>query len=132
MTHILLSNLTSSWPLSREYQLFHCTILSFLTYGRIFRPGLFPLRMLHISRMLSLTTVSYPTNRIPYDCFVPHEFVSFTSVRLNAFHCECSYLYECVFLFPFRNAFYSAKMFPCEMRSTQRKCSLANGLSYDS
>ena len=77
----------------------------------------------------SLTTVSYPTNRIPYDCFVPHEFVSFTSVRLNAFHCECSYLYECVFLFPFRNAFYSAKMFPCEMRSTQRKCSLANGLS---
>ena len=127
----------------REYQPFHCTILSFLTYGRIFRPGLFPLRMLYISRMFSLTTVlsheSYPV-RLVYSLrlfrtVVPHEFVSFTNGCLNAFHCECSFLCECVFLcenVPFRNVIYSAKMFPFVMQSTLRKCALANGLFYGS
>ena len=112
----------------REYQLFHCAILSFLTYGRMFRPGLFPYEC-------SISHEYYPTNRIPYDwfipqefvsltnvilydCFVPPEFVSSTNGCLNAFHCERSFLCECVFLcenVPFRNAFYSAKMFPFVM-----------------
>ena len=91
-------------------------------------PGLFPLRMLHISRMFSFTTVAYPTNRIPYDwfisqefvsltniilydCFVPHEFVSsrmFVWMRSIAnVHSFTNAFFLCENV-PFRNAFYSS------------------------